>query len=92
MSKKEFDLSGIGKAEPILQENLAPHTKNINDVFAERTLISYSNFPTKVAELAETRAKELGLTKKQFLWEAFKKMGVSLPEYNEIYRAYPKKK
>lgn len=92
MSKKEFDLSSIHEVVPIEKETLAPHTNHTLDIFADRTTISYSNFPVKAVELMEKRSKDLGLTKKRFLWEALRGMGVDLPEYDEVFRPYSKNK
>ena len=89
--KKSFDLSSIGNVEPIKDEHLTPHTNNVDDRFLERVIISYSNFPSEAVELASNKAEEMGLTKKQFLWEAYRKMGVNLPEYAEVFRPYKKK-
>lgn len=49
-----------------------------------RVQLNYTCVPKIIKDLAEKKANELGMNKKEFLYYALRKVGVEIPAYSEL--------
>lgn len=49
-----------------------------------RVQLNYTCVPKLIKDLAQEKATELGMNKKEFLYHAFRKVGVKIPDYSEL--------